>query len=392
MSCADDDLDALLDDALATVDEQESTRQQAAAALDAQLKEEEAMKHQQSHDIAGGVGGLFGDGGGDPNDPMFQATQKLLSALSQLGKSDASDDDLAQVRNALSEAVANLRSGTSGSAEDEAKLKQCEDMLRQVDGCADGDGVTGAAAAGGGGGEGVPSAEQLASIQQRLEELYRQTAKDVPTTGMPPFPGDAPSLEQLMALAAAAAKGPVSDGMSAAAADIMPPPMSASSSSSPPGASSMSDPQLVGLMQMLLRRDVFLQPFRDMASVFPIYLASDDAVRLPSDTRMRYEQQHRQMCVVVEFVETNDIDSIIAHESSRLETSTESARPLHDADDDKSAGPPRYTQDEAQAIFGQFINHLETLQGLGEPPAALQALIAERQRLRDPTATTPAIA
>ena len=339
------DLDAMLDDALDDLGEQEDGH---AVVKDAVDKRVETLAEEMT-------------GGAASSDPELQNLQNMFSTLaSALQNPDAleSSDGISKLQRTLNGTIAQLSSDPNATEEEKAELLRCaglvdnlgkedqemspEDSARAQEAIADmmknmgnmrpGGAATGAGAGGADGAaaagteDGQPPAE-LDQLLKMMEEFHK-TAAEQPQGGEggAPGPADAEAHAQLLQ-ALEALKG--ATGADAAGAD--------GPAQAQPGNADTAAFQIVAQMWS---DPAFAEPFRAMCAKFPAYL-DESKGKITDAEHARFAAQHKGMCRVVELLSTG---------------------PVVD---------PSVPAEETAAKFGAISEALEELQALGAPPSEL---------------------
>lgn len=307
-----DDLDALLDDALDSLDKQEEEHK-----ADVQRRDEELASTIASE----GTGG---------SDPVMQQLQSVFASLSTALNSQNLEDPeaMAKVTAALDSTINSLKNDPNTTAEEREELDRCASLATKL--------------SAGEGGDGNMSEEDAAKLQEMVANMMKAgEAADPAEAAKAAANGttDEAELKQMVDMfeffkkQQEEAQAAASAGTAAAAP--------AGNTEGVADAPPSDDAQRL-LVDLLSNPAALVQPFRDMEGKYQAYLDTTGPT-LASDDRERYAQQFGVIRELLAFVDGGGLNMA-----------------------DTEAGEA----DRKLQVFGDLTSKL---QALGAPPAELTA-------------------
>ena len=268
---SNDDLDAMLDDALEDFDEQQDSHQKEKEEKAAQLMAEEMDRQRMLQ---------AGAGGADSQDvAMMQTLQTLLGSLQHMDpNAEITEDQMLQMQKALGTTMETLKNGATD--EEKEEIARCEKMLTQMQGE-----------------DGEPpkdlSPEQLAEMQKHIEALSKQMSSD-----------EMQKLKAEMERCTGAANGN-GDGSQPPKATAT----GADQSARDDDAQDAQQRQAAEAMQEVLQSGVLTDSFVSIKDLYPSFLA-EKGPTLPAADRARYEQQYEKITELVDLLKSGALDDL----------------------------------------------------------------------------------
>ena len=319
----DDDLDALLDSAIQTMDQQDKeleaeSRAREAAVAQLVAEQESAARHSQQP---------TGD-----EAKLLEAVQALMSILSKGPEAleKAPDDEMRRVQEVLANTLETMKSSGDVSEAEHAQIAQCSEMLRKIEKSEH----TSA----------PPTAEEVAEMQKLIASMS-QLSNEQLAAGTA---GPAAASSSSEAAAGGSAQGEMTDEMMAEHLKRIAELHQEAVGGSGGGGPSITDQQLGDLLANLLKPESIVGPFRSMAKAYPLWFEKH-ASSVPADDLLKFQQQHVKMVEVCELLDEGSLDAALKPEATE-----------HDRE-----------------RLSKFSVLLEELHSFGAPPESLHELIAE---------------
>jgi hypothetical protein len=330
MSGTDDDLDALLDAAIDTMNEQERQHEAERAARDAAAAAHLVAEQQRTQMAAASVAGLPPTGATGDEAKLLEAVQALMSILSKGPEAleKAPDDEMKRVQEVLASTLETMKNSTDMTEAEHAQISQCSDMLRKIE-------KTEHSAT-------PPTPEEIAEMQKLMASMAHLSQASC-------------SEAAHSSAAGGSASGPVAAASSAlpSAAEMTDEVMAEhlkriqELQHDTASGAQVSDQQLGDLLANLLKPESIVGPFRAMAKAYPLWFEKNSGSVPPAELH-KYHQQHMKMVEVCDLLDQGPLDNALKPEAT----------------------------DEDRDRLSKFSTLLEELHGFGAPPESLHELIA----------------
>lgn len=313
-----DDLDALLDEALDVMDQNDKELEQEREAMAAKLLEEQQQKQQEEYGASGDEAGLL------------QAVTSLLEVLKQGPEAmeNAPEGEVERIQQMLQKTLGGMREGAT--SEELESIDKCQQLLSAAHEAGNED----------------TSPEQLEEMMKALREATAvagdssHTAEGGKESSAEPTQQE--GLQHLMDLLANEQKGRrTADGPQSPPGD--------DAEASPATALMDDDREALRLFLEILKPDAITESFRAMANVFPTWFEKYGPT-VSDEDRRRFESQHKKMLEVLDIVSEGALQAVLNEDAT----------------------------DEDRLRLNRFTSSLEELQALGMPPQTLVEMVQHK--------------